>query len=70
MVTDLFPAFADIWTPAKDALVGHDTDGKEIYGCSVVLPAHDFWGHIARCATRVLSIFFTPYTGDTEVGDS
>lgn len=44
---------------------------SEIVDCTaMILSAHYFWGHIARCATGVLTIFGSPNPCNTQICDS
>ena len=70
MVSNLFPRLSNVRSSSEHAFVCHYSDSKVIDLDSVILPAHDFRGHIARCARSVLGIFFTPDSCNTEISDS
>ena len=36
----------------------------------MVVPAHDFWCHVARSARSVLMVVWFKYTGNSKIGDS
>ena len=55
---------------SKHKLVGDDAEGEVIYRNTVILVAHNLWGHVPRRSTGICAILLFPHPGDSEVGQS
>jgi hypothetical protein len=53
---------------AHHALVADDSDGEVVDSHSMVLSAHDLWGHVPGSPTRLLRVFGVPDPRYAEVG--
>jgi len=67
VISDFFSGFTLIWTFSVHALICHDTNGKIIHRSCMILPAHDFWCHISWSSRCILSIFWSPYSSNSEI---
>lgn len=70
VVSDLFARFSYVGTFSIHAFVGHNSHGKIVHGVRMILPAHHLRRHVARRSGRVLSVLFSPVSGDSEICDS
>ena len=56
-ISDLLASSSDVGPPAQHELVTDDTQGEIVNRVGVILAAHHFGCHIARCSRRILGIF-------------
>ena len=67
MISNFFSGFSLIRTFTIHTFICHDSHSKIIYRSSVILPAHNFWCHISWSSRSVLSIFWSPYSSNSEI---
>lgn len=69
----LFPNFPSIatyiWSPAHHAFISDDSHCKVICCKSMVLPAHDFWRHVAGSARSLARVVRCHDSCDTKVSE-
>jgi len=70
MVTDLLPWLPNVGPSAKHTLKSYDSDREIVNSYSVVLSAHNLWGHVARSSGCVLRIVRSPDSSNTKVSCS
>ena len=70
VISDLFSVLTMVGTLAKHALICNNTHGKVVDSNSMILSAHDFWGHIARCPGCILRVLWVPKTSNTKISYS
>jgi hypothetical protein len=56
--------------PSHHTLIANYTDCEVVNSHPVILPAHDFWGHVSGRAAGLLRILRVPYSGDPEIRHS
>ena len=69
VVPYFFSAAAIIRPTAHHALISYYADGVVVHADTVILLAHDLWGHVAWRAAALLRVVFLPQFCDSEVGN-
>lgn len=67
MVSDFFATLSYVGAAPKHALISYDAHSEIINGTSMVLTTHYFRGHVTWSATSVLSVLFTPHSGNAKI---
>ena len=67
MISNFFSGFTLIWTFTIHALICHNSYGKIIYRSCMILSTHHFWCHISWSSRGILSIFWSPYSCNSEI---
>ena len=67
MISNFFSGFSLIWTFTVHALICHNSYGEIIHRGCMILSTHHFWCHISWCSGSILSIFWSPYSCNSEI---
>ena len=70
MISYFFSRFSLIRTFTVHAFICHNSNGKIIYRCCMILSTHYFWRHISWSSRCILGIFGSPYSCNTKISDS
>lgn len=67
MIPYFFSGFTLIWTFTVHTFICHNSYCKIIYRSCMILSAHYFWCHISWSSRCILSIFWSPYSSNSEI---
>ena len=67
MISNFFSRFSLIRSFSIHTFICHDTYCKIIHRRRMILSAHNFWCHISWSSRSILSIFWSPYSCNSEI---